>query len=243
MVDVNEFLELIKNRESARGPFDPDKPIATEDLRMILEAARWAPTAHNMQNFEIVVIDDPAVMEEIGTIKSTISLDFLKENYEQLSFSVEEFQQKKTGVLGMMFPDAWKDPEQFEELVANAEPTPIGQRVGGCPVLLIVLYDSRKRAPTSEGDTLGFESIGCMMENLWLQANAMGISVQILATLGQSPYIASELKTILGIPDYMGVAFGIRLGYPAGGSYPYLRVRREVDEFTHHNGYQQMGLE
>lgn len=243
MVESSDLLQLIKDRESVRGPFDPDKPIATEDLRMILEAARWAPTAHNMQNFEIVVVDDQTIMEEIGAIKTGISLDFLKENYEQLSFSVEELQEKKTGILGMMFPPSWKDPDQFEDLVRDSEPTSIGQRVGGCPVLLIILYDSRKRAPASEGDVLGFMSIGCMMENLWLQAQSLGICVQILATLGQNPYVAAELQHILGIPEHMAIAFGIRLGYPAKGSYPYLRVRRDVDEFTHHNGYQNMGLD
>ncbi|HME56487.1 MAG TPA: nitroreductase family protein [Candidatus Lokiarchaeia archaeon] len=242
MVESSELLQLIKDRESARAPFDVDRPLAMEDLRTILEAARWAPTAHNMQNFEVVVVDDPALMDEIGAIKSGISIEFLQENYEQLSFSVDELQEKKTGILGFMFPPSWKDPDQFEDLVRNTEPAPIGQRVGGCPVLLVVAYDSRKRAPASEGDVLGFMSLGCMMENLWLQAQSLGIGVQILASLA-APHVASEIQRILGIPEHMTIAFGIRLGYPAEGSYPYVRVRREVDEFTHHNGYQNMGLE
>ncbi len=28
--------------------------------------ARWAPTAHNMQNFEVIVVDDNEVLEIIG---------------------------------------------------------------------------------------------------------------------------------------------------------------------------------
>jgi len=31
--------------------------VRDEYLRQILEAARWAPTPHNMENFEIVAVD------------------------------------------------------------------------------------------------------------------------------------------------------------------------------------------
>ena len=55
-----------------------------------MEAGRWTPTAHNMQNFEVVVVDDKEVLEIIGNVKSRISEVFLRENYEQLSFSKEE---------------------------------------------------------------------------------------------------------------------------------------------------------
>jgi nitroreductase len=57
---------------------------------------RWAPTAHNMQNFAIVAVDDKEILEIIGNVKSHISEEFLRENYEQLSFSKEELIEKKT---------------------------------------------------------------------------------------------------------------------------------------------------
>ena len=49
-----EILKLIQERQSTRGPFDMKRPVSKQDLRQILEAGRWAPTAHNMQNFEIM---------------------------------------------------------------------------------------------------------------------------------------------------------------------------------------------
>jgi len=65
---MNEMLELVETRRSARVPFeDPSHPTASEDLLQILQAARWAPTAHNMQNFEIIVIDEQNVFDQIGT--------------------------------------------------------------------------------------------------------------------------------------------------------------------------------
>ena len=55
---MKDILKLIQERQSARGFFDPKRPITKEDLRQILEVVRWTPTAHNMQNFEFLVVDD-----------------------------------------------------------------------------------------------------------------------------------------------------------------------------------------
>jgi len=40
----------------------------------------------------------------------------------------------------------------------------------------------------------------------------------------------------------MRVAFAVRLGYPVAKT-KYLRVRRDVDAFTHYNGYEKKGIE
>jgi len=55
---MSDILKIIQERQSDRVPFNPSHPIAKEDLKQILEAARWTPTAHNMQNFDIVVVDE-----------------------------------------------------------------------------------------------------------------------------------------------------------------------------------------
>jgi len=164
-----DVLRIIPQRRSIRVPFDPNRPVSKENLRQILEAARWAPTAHNMQNFEILVVDDKKVLEKVGRIKSRVSEAFIRENYQQLSFSEEELLQKKVGILGTNFPPDWRDPAKLNKAVRESAPSPLNQRIRGSPLLLIVIYDSRKRAPASEGDVLGFISLGCVMENsgLW----------------------------------------------------------------------------
>ena len=64
-----DILKLIRERRSSRIPFDLERPVAKEDLEKILEAARWSPTAHNMQNFEIIVVDDKEILKAIGNLK------------------------------------------------------------------------------------------------------------------------------------------------------------------------------
>jgi nitroreductase len=108
---MSDLLEIIQRRQSARGPFDPNHSIAKVDVEQILEAARRAPTAHNMQNFEIIVIDDSKQLEAIGKIRSQVSEVFFRENFQQMSFSEEELRRKKVGVLARMFPPSWRKPD------------------------------------------------------------------------------------------------------------------------------------
>jgi nitroreductase len=228
---MQDILKIIQERHSARIPFDPERPISRQDLRQILEAGRWAPTAHNMQNFEIIVVDDKKILEEIGNIKSTISDVFIQENYQQLSFSEEELLRKKVGLLGTMFPPSWRTPgvkPVAEE--GRSRPFPV------CPTLLVVLYDPGKRAPASEGDFLGIISLGCMMENLWLMANSLGVDFQIISSLA-SGTVEKEVKRILAVPENLKIAFTVRLGYAATVPSRHLRVRRDIEDFSHHNHF------
>jgi nitroreductase len=239
---MSEILRIIRDRHSSRAPFDMDHKPSKEDLMQILEAARWAPTAHNMQNFEIIVVDDKRQLEELGEIKSRISEDFLRENYQQLSHSEEELLQKKVGILGAMFPPSWRTPGDWRRIANDCEPSILDQTIKGSPVLLIVTYDARKRAPASVGDILGFISLGCVMENMWLMAEELGIGFQIMSVFGGNE-VESDVKKILQIPEYLKIAYAIRLGYPISKSSQPLRVRRDIAGFAHHNRFGNRVLE
>lgn len=104
-----------------------------------------------------------------------------------------------------------------------------------CAALLVVLYDARKRAPASEGDALGMMSLGCVMQNMWLVAQSFGIGYQIQSVFG-SDHVEREARRLLTFPDHFKIAFAVRLGYPKAIE-PYLRVRREIEDFTHRNGF------
>jgi len=233
---MSEILKIIQDRHSSRVPFDRGHWPSKHDVMQILEAARFAPTAHNMQNFEIIVVDDKEQLEELGNIKSQISEDFLRENYQQLSFSEEELLQKKVGILGTMFPKSWRTPDDWGKVARESEPSSLDQTIKGSPVLMIVTYDARKRAPASVGDTLGFISLGCVMENMWLMAQELEIGFQIMSVFGGDS-VESEVKKILEIPEYLRIAYAVRLGYPISMPSKYFRVRRDIDGFTHYNRF------
>ena len=64
-------------------------------MKLILEAARWAPTPDNMQNFAIVVVDDKERLEAIAKIPAEMSETYLRETYEHVSLSEAELTHKK----------------------------------------------------------------------------------------------------------------------------------------------------
>ncbi len=238
---MNNLLAQMKERHSSRALFNPDRMIGKDDLHKILEAGSWAPTAHNMQNFEVIIIDDKKVIEAIGNIRMPVSLTFVKENYRQFSFSEEELKKKKTGVLAATFPPSSRNPEITEEdLAASERDSFMRQELFSTPVLGIVLYDPSRRAPASEGNFLGVISLGCVMENMWLMANSLGIDLHIVSSLSNSPSEKS-IKKLLGVPEELIIAYSFRLGY-ALAPYKYIRVRRDVEDFTHHNKYGNKGV-
>ncbi len=189
-----------------------------------------------MQNFEIIVVDDKEMLAAIGKIKHRTSLTFIRENYQQLSFSEEELRRKRTGILGTMFPPSWRTPDLKPEESEDAERNKYLQKqIQTSSALLLLLYDPHRRAPASEGDFLGIISLGCVMENMWLMANSLGISCHVLSSLSDDA-VAREIKVLLGIPEGLMIACSLRLGYPLSHSTP-LRVRREVADFTHYNRF------
>ena len=239
---MNELLNIMRTRQSSRMPLDPIRHISKPSLLKILEAARWAPTAHNMQNFEIVVVTDGTLLRTIESIKRPISETFVRENYAQLSFTEEELEMKKTGLLAANFPSSWRKPDfkldkDAKEDIANLRSLP------PCSAMMVVVFDPAKRAPASEGDFLGFMSLGCVMENMWLMANALNIHFHIISSLSAAP-IEEEVKKMLKIPNNLKIAFTCRLGYDHDSTHKrYLRVRREIKDFASHNQYGSWEME
>ena len=86
---------------------------------------------------------------------------------------------------------------------------------------------------------MGIIGLGCLMENIWLAAESLGISVRIMSDFGDVP-VTEDVKRTLGIPSRQRIAYGLRLGYPQSEPPKELRVRRELEDFVHHNRYGNM---
>jgi nitroreductase len=73
------------------------------------------------------------------------------------------------------------------------------------------------------------------MENMWLTATSLGISLQIISSFAAPP-VEKKVKQVLGIPEQLKIAYACRLGYPTGST-KYLRVRRDIEDFAHYNKF------
>mgnify|MGYP005852760333 CR=1 FL=1 len=65
---MNQVLETIRQRRSVRH-FRPDPPPA-ETIRLLLEAATWAPSAGNLQPWEFWLVSDQALRQKLAAAAS-----------------------------------------------------------------------------------------------------------------------------------------------------------------------------
>ncbi len=152
---MRDLLDIMWQRHTCRTAFDPTREIREQDLQRILDAARWAPTAHNMQNFEIIVVDDEQRLSAIGAIRMAPMESFIRETHHQLSLSEAELLSRKTGLLASMLPESWHEAEAVQGDGGAPHNTFVGGTIQKCPVLLVVVYDSRLATPASEEAALG----------------------------------------------------------------------------------------
>jgi nitroreductase len=70
---MNETIQTILSRRSVRAY--TDRQLSQQDLDLILEAGRYAPTAHNGQPWHFTVVQDARMMDEINAkIKAVMAL-------------------------------------------------------------------------------------------------------------------------------------------------------------------------
>ncbi len=223
-------------RHTCRAAYNPAMTIREQDLQRILDAARWAPTAHNLQNFEIIVVDDKQRLEAIGAVEMPPADTFVRETYHALSMSDAELLRRRTGLLASMLPESWQEPEAVRDDASAPPHTFVGRSIQQCPTLLIVVHDARSAAATPLRAAENLMSLGCVMQNMWLMTEGLGISMQVLSGLGES-IDENRVRTLLEIPQHLTIAFAVRLGYPIDDSESYLRMRRKIQDFTHRNRY------
>ncbi len=66
MINPKDFLEFLKRRRSIR--MFQNKMIPDDEIEMILEAARWTPSASNRQPWQFIVIKDKELLKTLSKI-------------------------------------------------------------------------------------------------------------------------------------------------------------------------------
>lgn len=117
-----ELFEAIAMRHSYRGAFT-DRAISREELTKIVQAGIQAPSGKNAQTTTFVIVDDPALIKQIGDITEKdvvrcakaiiVCLAEHKPTYEGFSFGVEDCAAAVENILlaitAMGFATVWVD--------------------------------------------------------------------------------------------------------------------------------------
>jgi 5,6-dimethylbenzimidazole synthase len=199
-------MQLIKERTSHRGGYRKDLDVTNEQIEFILEAGRWAPSAGNSQPWEFIVVRDAELRRSI--------IDIAK--------------------------------KQLKEKIEMEWATRRTRRVGSdsgfvhAPVFIIVVGDPRTieaypvRTRLDKWQSHYFSSLANTVLTIVLAAQSLGLGSQWLSDIA-SPYFATMVKSLLGIPDPLYPYHLIPIGYVDRRLRP--NARRPLDEIVHHDRY------
>lgn len=70
-----DVFEAIKSRRSVRA--FTDEPVSREEVMKLIDAARWAPSAGNIQPWEFIVVREPKVKQ--GLAQAALNQTFIEE--------------------------------------------------------------------------------------------------------------------------------------------------------------------
>ncbi len=251
-----EIMEAIKSRYMYRGLFQ-DRKVEDEIVLQLLEAARWAPSGHNSQPWEFIVIDGRDTIMEIAEIsldsfnrvqeKRKDLKDWVQNWLQWLRWSEKELEETGDGVyMSRMSKTAWEDmrgtesPDQLrarllEIFPAFSRPSKI---LSESPCLIYTLLDRAKKIPDSSRGLMALTSTGAAIQNIRLAAHALGLAAHELSPLYDLPDTRKRIKKLLNIPDHFRIVSAMRVGYPAN-PVTSLRshVRRPIEELVHRNRF------
>jgi coenzyme F420-0:L-glutamate ligase/coenzyme F420-1:gamma-L-glutamate ligase len=200
---ARDFISMIKNRRSVKEY--SSKEVPNELLCRILEAGRWAPSAHNAQPWRFITIQDPSIKKRLALAMASrwdrdMSKNGLpKEQRENLiKTSVERFENVPVITIVCL-------------TVENMEKYP---------------DDRRKKIEY----IIAVQSVAAAIENMLLAAHGEGLgSCWFCAPL----FCQDVVRMILKIPQHVDPQALITLGYPADRPNP--PPRKSLEEILHQN--------
>jgi len=208
-----EVIKAIQERKSIRA-FTPD-PIPKETIEEILKLAILAPSAINLQPWDLIVVT--------GEERERLSRRLIKA-YKEKKISCgpgnvkplpKTFAKRGAKTLELMTPffeEMGVDPNQFiNEGSCNFYGAPVA--------ILLCLDDSFPNAR--------FVDIGLILGYLLLAAHVSDLAT---CPIGLITAYQEEIKDTLNIPESKNVVIGLALGYPDEKS-PINRFKSQRDDF------------
>ena len=200
---TDQVLELLKSRRSIRA--FRDKPLAKDILETIIDGARFAPSGHNSQSTEYLVVQDRAVLNQV----SAVAIEYLK--FEIKRFSNPIFRTMALLADRESAESGLHEIPGFKEMIrlfkSGADPI-----LNAAPVLLAF------HAPRTDG--YGDVNSQLALQNASLVAHSLGIghfyTGWVIAPC-RAPMAKAwnrRIPNLLDIPPDNNLYGALALGYP-----------------------------
>lgn len=203
-MSYDNFLELVKKRRSIKQ-WKAD-PVPEDDLKKIVEAARWAPSGYNCQLWEFVVVRKPELKNRIGDIVASAFTDMMKDA-------------APSGSGGTFSPSR----DQFTSFAK-------------APAIILLLGDTRVReyGPGRADDerwlSIYLPSLSIAYQHMALAATSLGLGSQWVSAVNL-PTVPDQIRKLIGIPEEMVFFDMFAVGYP--DVEPSEKKMRPIEEMLH----------
>lgn len=203
---VEATLKVIQDRRSIRE-YSPE-PVSDQDLDMILEAARQAPSGENAQPWRYVVVKDPATRKKLGALAGGASgrrftAEFVTNKMQERFASLEDEAKKKAA---------------FEKLTSGQ----VSAFLADAPVSIVVV--GRKDVWDLPYDT------SAAIENILLMVTALDLGACWVIAPCIDIRDEERLKDLLGLPEGIKAVSIISIGHPTRPHRP--RPRLPIKEIV-----------
>lgn len=183
------LLALMRQRHSTRAGYVEEKPVSDEQMELILEAARLAPSAGNAQPWEFIVVRDRDTRHRVA--------DMYK---EQLRNKLE-VERAHRGTVSGGPSVGWRS-------------APVHVFVLGDP-RTNASFPLLTRAEKEESHFV--TSLANATLQMMLMAECLGLATQYVSD-ASSPYFSLMLKHLFGIPPELRVYHLVPVGYVSARS-------------------------
>ena len=200
-----EVIEAIRSRRSIRG-FKPD-PVPRKVLEELLDTCRWAPSAQNIQTWEMAILGGKVMAEVKARLEANVK-DKVKPNPDLPSIEPTGIYQQRA-IESRDNTDRHQFPPGTEDLDAKRAAYLLrGGRFHDAPNGIII-YSDRSL------DQKAIINAGILAQTIALAAPAYGLGTCMMFRAVTYPDVLREL---LGIPDSKIFILGIAIGYPDSGA-------------------------
>jgi nitroreductase len=205
---VDATMKVIQDRRSIRN--FTDEPVSEQDLDMLMEAARQAPSGENAQPWRFIIVKDEGMRKKMGAIAGGgSSRRFTAE------FVTQKMQQRFENL-----QDEEKKQKAFKKLTSGQ----VSAFMAEAPVNIVVC--GKKDVWDTPYDT------SAAIENILLMVTALGLGACWVIAPCIDIRDEERIKDLLGIPEGFKAISILSVGYPAREHRPRPRMSRNELVFT-----------
>lgn len=203
---IDATLKIIQDRRSIRD--FTEEPVSDQDLDMILEAARQAPSGENAQPWRFIIVKDEAMRKKMGAIAGGGS---------GRRFTAE-FVTKKMQARFAGLQDEAKKQAAFQKLTSGQ----VSTFMADAPVNIVVC--GKKDVWDMPYDT------SAAIENILLMVTALGLGACWVIAPCIDIRDEERIKALLGIPEGYKAVSILSVGHPTRPHKP--RPRLAINELV-----------